>query len=138
MKKKTIIGFSVLAIFVAILVGSFLISPIDKEALSEIFIVDATFYEDQGYVEINFEDKSKKSSLVTLEILGMSESFQKKYTTQKFSERVNFSNPPKYGWQIHPVTFVIDHPEFGKIGLKTEIHSTGEPAPTVIYSAISD
>ncbi len=138
MKKSMIIGFAVLIIFIAIFMGSFLTSPIDKEALSETFIVDAIYYKDQGYVEIIFEDRSKKSNIVILEILGMSESFQKKYTTPTFVERVNFSNPPKYGWQIHPVTFVIDHPEFGKIGLKTEIHSIGEPAPTVIYSAISD
>ena len=32
----------------------------------------------------------------------------------------------KYGWQIHPITLVIDHHEMGKIGIKTEIHSEND------------
>ena len=36
--------------------------------------------------------------------------------------------------QFIPVVLEIDHPEFGHIQLKTEIHPLDEPTPTVIYS----
>lgn len=104
----------------------------DKENLRQNFQIDAIYY-DSGHVEIHYIDKSEKTNSVILEILGMEESFQKTYSNSEFIEIVPFPSTPKYGWAIHPVVLNVDHQEFGKIQLKTEIHSLGEPKPTVIY-----
>jgi len=105
----------------------------DKDILRQTFQIDAVYY-DSGHVEISFLDKSDKTTLVVMEILGMDESFQKTFSTSEFIEIVPFSNLPKYGWAIHPIVLEIDHLELGHIQLKTEIHSLDEPIPTVIYS----
>ena len=105
----------------------------DKDVLRQTFQIDAVYY-DSGHVEISFLDKSDKTTLVVMEILGMNESFQKTFATSEFIEIVPFPNLPKYGWEIHPIVLEIDHPELGHIQLKTEIHFIDEPIPTVIYS----
>ena len=136
MSRKIIPIASVLMISglaIIFLIGS---SDVERDELSQTFHIDAFYNEAQGYVEISFEDKSKKTTSVILEILGMEESFQKKFDTYNFIERVPFDNSPKYGWQIHPITLVVEHPDFGKIGIKTEIHPILEPAPPVIFSRL--
>ena len=105
----------------------------DKDILRQTFQIDAVYY-DSGHVEISFLDKSDKTTLVVMEILGMDESFQKTFSTSEFIEIVPFANLPKYGWAIHPIVLEIDHLELGHIQLKTEIHSLDEPIPIVIYS----
>ena len=105
----------------------------DKDALRQTFQVDAVYY-DTGHVEISFFDKSQKTTLVVMEILGMDESFQKIFSDSEFIEIVPFPNEPKYGWAIHPIVLEIDHLEFGHIQLKTEIHALDQPLPSVIYS----
>jgi len=105
----------------------------DKDVYRETFQVEAIYY-DAGHVEVSYLDKSGKTTNVVLEILGMSESFQKTYSDSEFIEIVPFPNLPKYGWAIHPVILEIDHKDFGHIQLKTEIHSIGEPLPSIIYS----
>lgn len=104
----------------------------NKDILKSTFEIDATYYE-SGYIEILYMDKTNKTNQVVLEILGMEKSFQKIFSNSSFVETVQFKVPPKYGWQIHPITFLIDHDEFGKILLKTEIHDYGQPAPAIIY-----
>ncbi|MGH1522473.1 MAG: hypothetical protein ACRBB2_09035, partial [Nitrosopumilus sp.] len=91
-------------------------------------------YYDTDHVEISYNDKSEKTELVVMEILGMDETFQKTFSDSQFIEIVPFPNPPKYGWAIHPIVLEIDHEEFGHIQLKTEIRLLDEPAPKVIYS----
>ena len=105
----------------------------DKNELRQTFDVEAIYYE-SGHVEISYLDKSDKTKSVVMEILGMEESFQKKYSSSEFIEIVPFPNPPKYGWPIHPIVFEIEHEELGHIQLKTEIHPFGDPIPPVIYS----
>jgi hypothetical protein len=105
----------------------------DKNELRQTFQVDAVYY-DTGYVEISYHDKSEKTTVVVMEILGMEESFQKTFSDSQFIEIVPFLNVPKYGWAIHPIVLEIDHEEFGHVQLKTEIHFHDEPAPPVIYS----
>ena len=105
----------------------------DKDVLRQTFQVDAVYY-DTGHVEISFFDKSKKTTAVVMEILGMNETFQKVFSDTEFVEIVSFPNEPKYGWAIHPIVLEIDHEELGHVQLKTEIHSLGEPIPPVIYS----
>ena len=136
MRFKIIPLFSV--ILISVLAFFFLSdsTSVDRELLSKTLIVDAVYFEDEGYVEISFEDKSKKTSNVVLEVLGLPESFQKVINKSNFVEKVPFPSTPKYGWETHPVTFVIDHEEFGKIGLKTEIHPQGEPSSPIIFSKL--
>ncbi len=105
----------------------------DKDILRQTFQVDAVYYE-TGHVEVSFFDKSEKTTLVVMEILGMDESFQKSFYDYQFIEIVPFPNVPKYGWAIHPIVLEIDHPELGHIQLKTEIHPFGESSTPVIYS----
>jgi len=123
-------------IIVSVLAILFLIESysIDRELFANTFNVDAIYLEEEGYVEISFIDNSGKTKSVVLEILGMPESFQKNFVGSEFSERVPFSDTPKYGWKTNPVTFVVEHEEFGKIGIKTEIHTPSEPHAPIIFS----
>ena len=100
--------------------------------------VDAIYESSNNVVKITYSDNSKMTSLVVLEILGMDETFHKKFSEQSFVEIIEFDSVPKYGWATMPVTFFLEHDEFGFIGLKTEIHLNDEPKPKVIYSEISD
>lgn len=104
------------------------------EQYSGIFHLDATFYKEKKYVEIKFNDSTQKSSKATLEIQGMEQSFQKVFAGSNFTIQVPFDDVPKYGWKTMPVTLVVEHPEFGKIGVKTDIHNLGEQASKTIFS----
>lgn len=134
MARKTVL--IILIILVSVLTILFLTESysIDRELYANTFFVDAIYLEEEGIVEISFNDTSGKTTSVVLEILGMPESFQKKFIGSEFSERVPFSEIPKYGWKTTPVTFVVEHEEFGKIGIKTEIHPPSEPPAPIIFS----
>ena len=134
MARKSILIISI--ILVSVIAILFLIESysIDRELYANTFIVDAIYLKDEGSVEISFHDNSGKTKSVVLEILGMPESFQKKFMGSEFSVRVPFSETPKYGWKTTPVTFVVEHEEFGIIGIKTEIHAPSEPAAPIIFS----
>ena len=100
--------------------------------------MDAIYEPGNNIVKIIYSDNSKMTSLVVLEILGMEETFHKKFSEQSFVEIIKFDSVPKYGWATMPVTFFLEHEEFGLVGLKTEIHLNDEPKPKVIYSEISN
>ena len=125
-------------IIVSIIAALFFLesSSINRELLSETITVDALYLEDEGIVVISFNDDSGKTNSVILEILGMTDTFQKRFETSNFVERVPFSEAPPYGWKTTPVTIVLEHQEFGKIGVKTEIHPPSEPAPAIIFSRL--
>lgn len=107
----------------------------DESELSQTFFIEGIFYDSKNYVEIRFIDKSQKSESITLEILGLEQSYQKKYSqTNEIIEIIPFSDVPKYGWAIHPITMEIKHKDFGTVHLKTEIHSEDESIPDVIIS----
>jgi len=135
---KTKIIPIVLISFVSILFLIFFVesTSIDRELYANTFIVDAIYLEEEGIVEISFLDNSGKTQSVILEILGMAESFQKNYVDSKFTEEVPFSSVPQYGWKTNPVTFVVEHEEFGKVGIKTEIHAPDESSPPIIFSKL--
>ncbi len=97
------------------------------------FEIEAIYY-DSGNVEISFLDTSEKTYGVSLEILGMDETFQKSFPGSEFIEIIPFPNEPKYGFAMYPIVLTITHSELGIIHLKTEIHSHGEPAPPIIFS----
>ncbi len=105
----------------------------DKDVLRQTFQIDAVYY-DAGYVEITFSDKSHKTTNVVMEILGLSESYQKTFSDSEFIEIVPFHGQPQYGWATLPVVLEIEHEELGHIQLKTEIHPEGGSVPPVIYS----
>jgi hypothetical protein len=107
-----------------------------SEKYSEIFYLDATFYKDRKYIQIKFDDATEKTSSVTLEILGMEQSFQKKFSGPHFDIQVPFDGVPQYGWKSMPITLVAEHQEFGKIGLKTEVHDYGQPPNKIIFSEL--
>jgi len=134
MARKIIPIISVVAISALGILFLYDSSSIDSARLADTFDLDAIYYENQGIVEISFTDNSQKTNSVILEILGMQVTFQKTFEGSSFVERVQFDSTPKHGWQIHPITLVVDHQEMGKIGIKTEIHSENEPAPPIIFS----
>ncbi len=133
MAKKIIPLISIIVITV---LGLFFIfdSGSNHDVLKSTFEIDATYY-NEGYVEISYFDKTSKTNNTVLEVLGMDESFQRTLIGSQFVETVPFPVLPKHGWQVHPVTFLIDHQDLGKISLKTEIHSLGEPIPPIIYGS---
>jgi hypothetical protein len=136
MTKKIISAVSI--ILVSVFAALFLIESfsIDRELYSNTFVVDAIYLEEEGNVEISFLDNSGKTQSVVLEILGMAESFQKNHVGSEFTEKVPFSSVPQYGWKTNPVTFVVEHEEFGTIGIKTEIHASDEPPTPIIFSKL--
>jgi hypothetical protein len=108
----------------------------DSSMYYDVFAVDAVFYPDKKIVEITYDDNTEKTTRVVLEILGMEPSFQKTFDTFKFSLAVPFDDEPKYGWRSMPVTFVVYHEDYGKVGIKIDIHNAGSPAGNAIFSRL--
>jgi hypothetical protein len=136
MARKLIPIISIVFISIIAIVFFIEANSIDRELFSETFIIDAVYFEEEQFVQISFLDKSGKTKTVILEILGMSESFQKSFVGSEFTEKVPFSSTPAYGWKTNPVTFVVEHEEYGKIGIKTEIHPIDEPSALNIFSKL--
>ena len=135
MNKKIIVAASIIAI-IAIVLSVTSNSALDESTISQTIFVDAVYDPKNKIVKITYNDNSKKTNLITLEILGMEETFHKEFTRSSFVETVQINSKPKYGWSTIPVVFSISHDEFGKIGLKTEIYEQGESKPRIIYSRI--
>ena len=76
------------------------------------------------------------TNLIILEVLGMEKTFHKEFSQSSLVETIEINFEPKYGWSTTPVVFSINHDEFGKIELKTEIYEQGESKPRIIYSKI--
>ncbi len=135
MNKKIIAIASAIMAIIIVISGIF-DSSLDKSTISQTIFVDAIYEPKTNLVKITYSDNSEKTKLVTLEILGMEKTFHKEFSQNSFVETVQINFEPKYGWATMPVTFSIDHEEFGKIGLKTEIHQQDETKPRVVYSKI--
>ena len=135
MNRKIIAVASIIAI-AAIVISVTSDSALDESIISQTIFVDAIYDPKNKIVKIMYNDNSKKTNLATLEILGMEETFHKEFTRSSFVETVQINSEPKYGWSTTPVVFSINHDEFGKIGLKTEIYEQGESKPRIIYSKI--
>ena len=133
--KKTSI-----VITVAIIVAGIAFSISDQINTKESHILDqiefdAVYLESKQTVEILFIDKSNKTQFAVLEILGMDVTYHKEYIFDDksiFTEEMYLETIPKYGWKTTPVTLEIQHSEFGKIGLKTEIYELDQPKPKII------
>ncbi len=135
MNKKIIATLSIITLAVIIFSISSN-SALDESIISQTIFVDTVYEPENNLVKITYHDSSKKTNLVTLEILGMEQTFHKEFSQNSFVEIVQINSEPKYGWSTMPVVFSVNHDEFGKIGLKTEIHQQGEPKPRIIYSEI--
>ena len=135
MNSKIIAAASIIAV-IAIVLSITSNSAVDESIISQTIFVDTVYDPKNKIVKITYNDDSKKTNLVTLEILGMEETFHKEFSQSSFVETVPMNSEPKYGWSTMPVVFSINHDEFGKIGLKTEIYQQDESKPKVIYSKI--
>lgn len=102
-----------------------------QKKYEDVLLLDATFYDDKKYVEITFSDNTNKTTSVVLEILGMEKSFQKTLDGPSFKITVPFDKEPQYGWKVVPVTLVVSHPDFGKVGVKTDIHIPGQKSQLI-------
>ena len=135
MNRKIIAAASIIAI-AAIVVSVTSDSALDESTISQIIFVDAVYEPKNKIVRITYNDNSEMTNLITLEILGMEKTFHKEFSQSSFVETIEINSKPKYGWSTTPVVFSINHDEFGKIGLKTEIYEQGESKPRIIYSKI--
>lgn len=123
-------------IVITVLAGLFFYDSgsVDKELLNRTFSVDAVYLSSEGVVEISFVDNTQKTDTIILEVLGLQPSFQKTYSGSSFTERIPFTPPDKYGWEIHPVIILAENQDLGLIEIKTEIHEENEPEKPVIFS----
>jgi len=135
MNRKIIAAASIIAI-VAIVISVTSDSALDESTISQIIFVDAVYEPKNKIVRITYNDNSEMTNLITLEVLGMEKTFHKEFSQSSFVETVKINSEPKYGWSTTPVVFSINHDQFGKIGLKTEIYEQGELKPRIIYSKI--
>ena len=135
MNRKIIAVASIIAI-AAIVISITSDSALDESTISQIIFVDAVYEPKNKIVRITYNDNSEMTNLITLEILGMEKTFHKEFSQSSFVETVKINSEPKYGWSTTPVVFSINHDQFGKIGLKTEIYEQGELKPRIIYSKI--
>jgi len=135
MNKKIIATISIITLTVIILSISSN-STLDESIISQTIFVDTVYEPENNLVKITYNDNSKKTNLVTLEILGMEQTFHKEFSQNSFVEIVQINSEPKYGWSTMPVVFSVNHDEFGKIELKTEIYQMDESKPRIIYSKI--
>ena len=133
MNKKIIATLSIITLAVIIFSISSN-SALDESIISQTIFVDTVYEPENNLVKITYNDNSKKTNLVTLEILGMEQTFHKEFTQNSFVETIQINSEPKYGWSTMPVVFSVNHDEFGKIGLKTEIYQKDELKPRIIYS----
>ena len=135
MNKKIIVTISIITITVITLSISSN-SALDESIIAQTIFVDAVYEPKNNLVKITYNDNSKKTNLVILEILGMEQTFHKEFSQNSFVETIQINSEPKYGWSTMPVVFSVNHDEFGKIGLKTEIYQKDESKPRIIYSKI--
>lgn len=106
-------------------------SIMTQQKYENVFYLDATFHPSQKQVEIKFSDNTLQTTSVILEILGMETSFQRTFDVDSFTLMVPFDGEPQYGWKVVPITLVVSHPEFGKVGLKTDIHGEGQSSKVI-------
>lgn len=129
-KKILVIASVIVVIAIFLIINS---NQVDEKLVASKIQVSAVYFDDKKIIEISYDDRYNMTNSVTLEVEGMNNSFQEKYSSSSFIVDIPLSQPPQYGWKTFPVTFLVEHKEFGEILLKTEISPFGEPASKVIY-----
>ena len=135
MNRRIIVVASTIAI-AAIVISVTSDSSLDESIISQTIFIDAVYEPKNNIIRITYNDNSEMTNIITLEILGMEKTFHKEFSQNTFVETIEINFEPKYGWSTTPVVFSINHDQFGKIGLKTEIYEQGELKPRIIYSKI--
>ncbi len=102
-----------------------------QQKYENLLLLEGTFHPATKQVEITFSDKTQKTTTAVLEILGMEKSFQRTFDGNSFTILVPFDKEPQYGWKVVPITLVVDHPDFGKVGIKTDIHEEGQSSKMI-------
>lgn len=110
-----------------------LFMPQDDSRYRAAFDLDAV-YED-GTVRVTFVDRTGLADSAVLEVLGMRESFQREFGGS-FEADVPYGPPPSLGWKVSPVTVAVEHPELGRVGVKTEVRGPGDPEPALVLGPL--
>lgn len=131
--------YSVLVVIVIIAITLSILATLDtyhfnQQAISEKIKISAVYYDKTKNVEIIYDDISKSTNSITLEVEGLDKSYRKVFYTSHIKQDIQFSDYPQYGWKEYPVIFDIDHKEFGKILLKTEISEFDQAQKAIIYA----
>ncbi len=114
--------------------GSSSSSSIDAQTAQESIRIDAIYYEQNKTAVIAYVDDTGAKVPVTVEVLGMADTYRREFTGPQFSTSLHFPSVPKYGWAVNPVVSEVRHPVFGDVQIKTEIRGEGQPAPRTIYA----
>ena len=133
MNRRIIVVASTIAI-AAIVISVTSDSSLDESIISQTIFIDAVYEPKNNIIRITYNDNSEMTNIITLEILGMEKTFHKEFSQNSFVETIQINSEPKYGWSTMPVVFSVNHDEFGKIGLKTEIYQRDGLKPRIIYS----
>ena len=129
------------------------ISSGDKRLeMSQAIEADAKYKPEKGMLTIFYQDQSTGTDKLIIEIWGLPQTYHKEFECDvgalaanakhesacpdTFLANIKLDSVPKYGWESIPVVFTVDHNQFGKISIKTEIYETGDPKPRIIYSPI--
>ena len=124
----------------------------EKSEMSQTFLVEAKYKPSRGIISIFYEDKSKMTDKLIIEIWGLPQTYHKEFKCDLgalaenaehenvcpdfVTATIKINSAPKYGWESIPVVFSVEHKKFGSISIKTEIYETGDPQPRVIFSTI--
>ena len=132
MRRKLLAPF--MLVFVTVLAVSSYWPDAENE-YEDDFTLDAVFYPELQILEISFKDDTGMISNSMMQILGLHDPFMRQYEGAAFTETVEFSAEPEYGWKAHPIIVRFDHPQYGEIGIKTEAHTLGQPIPPLVYES---
>ena len=126
-----------------------MITDDDKLAMSQTFVVEAKYKPSKGVISLYYEDQSKMTDKLIIEIWGLPQTYHKEYECNLgtlaqneegenvcpnfVSNTIKIGPPPKYGWESTPVVFSVEHKEYGTISIKTEIYETGTQKPHVQF-----
>ena len=124
--------------------------PADVESdIRETFLVEAKYKPSRGIISVYYEDKSKMTDKLIIEIWGLPQTYHKEFECDSgalaenaehesvcpdfVSTTIKIDSPPKYGWESIPVVFSVEHTEYGSISMKTEIYEVGNQKPHVQF-----
>ena len=121
----------------------------EKSEMSQTFLVEAKYKPSRGIISIYYEDKSKMTDKLIIEIWGLPQTYHKEFECDSgalaenaehesvcpdfVSTTIKIDSPPKYGWESIPVVFSVEHKEYGTISIKTEIYEVGNQKPHVQF-----
>ena len=130
-----------------------MITDDDKLAMSQTFVVEAKYKPSKGVISLYYEDQSKMTDKLIIEIWGLPQTYHKEFECDLgalaknakhenvcpdfVSATIKIDSVPEYGWESIPVVFSVEHQKFGLFAIKTEIYETGDPQPRVIFGQLS-